>query len=87
MLWVSLSLENIRPIVIETVYHPPQGNYANCCENNSEAFNQANLKDNTDIFLLKDLNINYQDKAAPNCKELVFTTRSLGLREIINAPT
>ena len=87
MLWISLTLENVRPIVIITVYRPPQGNYTNCCDKISEAFNQANLKHNTDIFSLGDFNINYKDNTTPSYRELDFTTKSLGLREVINAMT
>ena len=87
MLWISVSLENVRPIVIVIIYRPPQGSYVKCCDIISEAFDQANLKDNTDIFLQGDFNINFSDKTNPIFKELDFMTKSLGPREIINSPT
>ena len=87
MLWVRLLIDNVRPIVIVTVYRPPQGSYLSCCEKINEAFDRADLKDNTDIFLLGDFNINYNDKTSPAYKELDFTTKSLGLRQLISSPT
>ena len=87
MLWVKLLVDNVRPIVIVTVYRPPQGSYLRCCELISEAFERADLKDNTDIFLLGDFNINYSDKNTPAYRELDFTAKSLGLRQLITSPT
>ena len=85
MMWVKLSLENVRPIVIVTVYRPPQGSYKQCCDLISEAFDRADLKDNSDIFLLGDFNINYKEKTGPGFRELDFMT--LGLRQLISTPT
>ena len=87
MLWLSVSIPNVQPIVVVTVYRPPQGKYKICCDTMSEAFERANLKDNTDIFVLGDFNIDYSKKQAPSTKELDFMTRSLGLREIVKTPT
>ena len=85
MLWVRLYLDNVRPIVIVNVYYkPPQGSYVKCCELLSEAFERANLKDNTDIFMLGDFN---SDKTTPAYKELDFTTKALSLKQLIDIPT
>ena len=32
MLWLKLTLNNVRPIVVVSIYRPPQGNHARCCE-------------------------------------------------------
>ena len=87
MMWIKISLENVRPIVVVNIYRPPQGNYKKCCEIISDAFDKADLKDNTDIFLMGDFNINFKSKATPEYRELDFTTRSLGLRQLITSPT
>ena len=44
MMLIKLSLENVRLIVIVTVYRPPQGSYVRCCEMTNEAFDKTNLK-------------------------------------------
>ena len=86
MMWINVSIDNVRPIVVVNVYRPPQGNCTRC-ELISNAFDRADLKDNTDIFVMGDFNINYGDKSTTAYKELNFTTKSLGLRQLINSPT
>ena len=87
MMWLSISLKNVRPIVVVTVCRPPQGDYKKCCETISKDFEKANLKDYTDIFLLGDFNINFNDKKSCSYRELDFTTQSIGLRQVIESPT
>ena len=83
MMWIKLSLENVRPIGIVIVYRPPQGSYVRYCE----MINEANLKNNTDMVLLGDFNINYIDETTPAYRELDLTTKSLGLKQLINCLT
>ena len=87
MQWVSINLANVRPIVVVNIYRPPQGDYKECCNLITEAFMNANLKDNTEIYLLGDFNINYDDKKSSTFRELDFTTRALGLTQLICEPT
>ena len=87
MLWLKLSLKNVRPIVVVSIYRPPQGNHARCCELIGNALEKANLKDNTDIFLLGDFNVNFADKKSPSYKELSFVTGMWGLHQQITTPT
>ena len=87
MQWLLLLLENLRPIVIVNVYRPPQGDYKTCCNNIVEAFNRADFKDNSDIFVMGDFNINLNSPQAPESKELIFSMNSLGLKQHIGEPT
>ena len=87
MLWVKIELKQVRPIVVVTIYRPPQGDYKKGCKLINDAFEQANLKDNTDIFLLGDFNIDYSDRTSVKTRELDFTARSLGLTQLIEAKT
>ena len=87
MQWISITLPNVRPIVIVNVYHPLQGDYKKCCKVLSDAFDSADLKENSEIHLMGDFNINIGDKNSLEAKELGFTTRSLGLRQVIKEPT
>ena len=87
MQWLKISMDNVRPIVIVSVYRPPQGNIDKCCEIICSAFDKANLKDNTDIFVLGDFNVNFLDKTTPAFRELDFTTKSLGLKQLITSRT
>ena len=87
MLWLSISLANVRPLVIVSIYRPPQGRYKCCCELVNEMFERANLKDNTDVFLIGDFNIDFSDRKTSEFRELDFTTQSLGLKQLITTPT
>ena len=73
--------------MVVTVYRPPQGNCKKGCEFLNLAFERANLKDNTDVFLMGDFNINFGDRNTPEYKELSFTTQALGLKQFITEPT
>ena len=87
MLWVRLEIDQVRPIVVIIIYRPPQGDYKKGCTIISQALEQADLKDNTDIFLLGDFNIDYNDRNSVKTRELDFTTRSLGLTQLIDTHT
>ena len=87
MLWVKLEINNMRPVVVVIVYRPPQGDYKKCLDYIDEAFERANLKDNTDIFLMGDFNIDFSDRQGNKTKELEFMTRSLGLEQKIKGFT
>ena len=61
MQWITIDLDNVRPIIEVNVYRPPQGSYKTASKLINEAYEKANLKDNTDIFILGDFNINFKD--------------------------
>ena len=87
MQWISVNIKNVRPLVIVNAYRPPSGDYKKACTLISEAFLRADLKDNTEYYMLGDFNIDFDDKKSPAFKELDFTSRSLGLIQLIPVPT
>ena len=87
MQWVSLLLEHVRPIVVINIYRPPQGNYKEACRLILEAFDRADMKDNTEIYVMGDFNINYKDSKSPEFKELDFSMRALGLNQLLREVT
>ena len=87
MQWIALDLKNVRPMVVINVYRPPQGDYKTCCKLITEAFMTANLKDNTEIYLMGDFNIDFEGRKSPAVRELEFTTKSLNLTQLITSPT
>ena len=87
MQWITINLGKVRPIVVINIYRPPQGSYKTACKFISEAFEKADLKDNTDIFILGDFNINFKDSSSPAFKELSFTMKSLGLSQLVKETT
>ena len=87
MQWIGLDLPNTRPIVIVNVYRPPQGKFKKGCSIILEKCMLADLSDKTEIYLLGDFNINIEDAKAPDTKELLFTTKALGLSQLVMDPT
>ena len=73
--------------MIVNIYRPPQGKYKAFCSTITDSFFKANLKDNTEIYLLGDFNINFAEKKSLEFKELDFTMKALGLRQFVNEPT
>ena len=77
MMWIALDITNVRPIVIVTVYRPPQGDSKRCTTFINEAIERANLKDNTDIFLLGDFNISFLSDTKKIVFQKLFNLRKL----------
>ena len=87
MQWLSISLPSVLQIVVVNIYRPPQGSYKDCCTVISDAFLKANLRENAEIYLMGDFNINFDDKKSLPTRELEFTTKSLNLKQLITSPT
>ena len=56
------------------VYRPPQGDYKEACNTISEAVARADLKDNTEIYLIGDFNIYLTEKSSPTAREILYVT-------------
>ena len=87
MQWVLLNMKNMRNLVIINVYRPPQGDYKKACKLVHSALSKADLKDNVDIFLMGDFNIDLLNKKDPMVKELLATTSFWGLKPFISEVT
>ena len=73
MQWMALEIKNMRKLVIVNIYRPPQGDYNKACQMIHSAIANANVKDNSEIFVLGDFNIDLLDKKSPLTKELETT--------------
>ena len=87
MQWLLVKIKNLRDIVIINIYRPPQGDYKKACKIINESIAKANLKDNAEIYLMGDFNIDLKDKNSPATKELLFATGSYGLSPQIKETT
>ena len=87
MQWVLLDMKNMRKIVIVNIYRPPQGDFRAACNSISNAIRDADLKDNVEIFLMGDFNINLTDRKSPMVKELESITAFWDLRALIKDNT
>ena len=77
-----LDIKNMRKVVLINVYIPPQGSYKTACKQLLDAIKGADLKENANICLLGDFNINLKDK-----KYLVSATETWGLKQLISQDT
>ena len=84
---VLLDMEHMRNIVIINIYRPPQGDYKRACRLIGQALNKADLKDNVEVYLLGDYNIDINDRKSPLVKELEATTSFWGLKALIHEDT
>ena len=82
MQWVELKIKNMKRIILINVYRPPSGIYKQFCSKISETITNSAIKDNTDIFIMGDMNINMLDMNSPLRKELDNTMRRIGLINI-----
>ena len=87
MQWILLDITHMRNIVIINIYRPPQGDYKTACRLISDSIRKADLKDNVELFLMGDFNINISDKRSPMVRELESTTSFWGLRSLIHENT
>ena len=85
--WISISINNIRPIVVVNVYRPPQGDVKKVCKIISESFECTNFKDNTEFYVMGDFNVDYRDMKSAAFRELDFTMRAIGLSQLVKDPT
>ena len=87
MQWITLDMPKMMRIIIVNIYRPPQGDYKVACHLIQEALREADVKENADIFLLGDFNMNFNDKLAPARKELNSIAAVWGLKQLITANT
>ena len=87
MQWVSLDMPHMRRIVLINIYRPPQGDYKKACKLIHNAIKDADLKDNVEIFVLGDFNIDMKDRKSTKTKELDFTMSTWGLKQLIKGLT
>ena len=87
MKWIELNIKNMRRIVIVAVYRPPQGDYKAACKLINDAILAADLKDNAEIFMLGDFNIDLKNKKSPASKELEAVAALWGMKAHITGVT
>ena len=85
--WVTIKLPKLREIVIGNVYRPPQGNLKPFFKHINLCLDNLKSKDNRDIFMMGDFNINIKKAANKDSKDLINLFNSFGLRQMIKDTT
>ena len=82
MQWIEIKIKNMKRIILINVYRPPSGIYKHFCKKIYESISNTKIKDDTDIFIMGDMNIDMlNDNSLPK-KELDNTMKRLGLINI-----
>ena len=84
--WILLTPSNQRNIVIANLYRPPQGNIKVFLETLTNMLNEVGT-DKQDVFLIGDVNIDYNSNDDVHTKTLKDCIRSNGLTQLISVPT
>ena len=84
--WVLIHRPHCKNVVICNAYRPPNGNLKKALLYLDESLKQINLS-KVDVFLLGDMNVNYQNKTSVNYKSLRFFSQSNGLTQHISTTT
>ena len=84
---LTVSIPKTRKIVLLNTYRPPQGDLSEFKYSIKDTIAKVKVKDNTEIFLVGDMNINVGDGQTAQAKELGVLLKSLGLEQLIKKAT
>ena len=84
---LTIALPHMHKIILLNVYRPPQGDTSIFKKIVSDSVNQVKSKDNTEVYLLGDMNINFGDKKSQVVKELETSLKAHGLKQLIKDHT
>lgn len=85
VLWLQVHLPHVKPILVGCGYRPPSAN-SEYMDNLCEMF-EAVSELNFEIYLLADLNIDWNSNICSWKKRLHAFTSACGLRQMVNQPT
>ena len=80
--WTLIHRPFCKNVVVGNLYRPPNGNLAKAVEYLDNSLKTMNLG-KMDVFLVGDLNVNFQDKTSSAFKKLNFFIQSNGLSQHI----
>ena len=84
--WTLIHRPHCKNIVVCNIYRPPKGDLKLALKYLDECLKTINLS-KVNVFLLGDLNVDYQNKSSPNYKKLLFFSQSNGLTQHIKSST
>ena len=84
--WILIHRPHCKNVIICNLYRPPNGNLIKVISYLEKCLESINM-DKTDLFLLGDLNVDFQNKSSPNHKKINFFIQSNGLTQLVNTTT
>ena len=82
-LWVEIIRKHAKNIIIGIVYRPPDGNVKMFCEELTNQVNNIIDVKTTDIFVMGDFNINFNDKNDADVRSLLQFQELTNLKQLI----
>ena len=65
------------------VYRPPQGNTERFCATLHDSLGEATSRGNAEIFLIRDLNVDFLNKSSSDVKDVLCMAGSFGLKPLV----
>ena len=84
--WIKIHRPNCKNVVICNVYRQPTGELSRLTEYLDECLQSLNLAI-TEVYVLGDFNVNYQNKTSPDFKKLNFFVKAIGFSQLISNTT
>ena len=84
--WSYIHRPNCKNVVVCNMYRPPMGDLKKALAYLDDCLKSVNLN-KVHIFVIGDLNVDYQSKRSPNFKRLSFFAQSNGLTQHIQTTT
>ena len=84
--WILIHRPHCKNVVFCNLYHPPNGDLAKAIKYLDECLKTVNTS-KIDVFLMGDMNVNYQNVSSPAYKKLNFFAQSNGLAQSIKTTT
>ena len=84
--WILIHRLNCKNVIICNVYRPPNGNLNKAIEYLDDCLKTLNMS-KLNLFIMGDLNVNYQNKSSACYKKLHFFVQSNSLSQLISNTT
>ena len=84
--WLEISREHARNIIVCNVYRPPDGKIDQAFKALNNSLEQISVR-KKDLFIMGDLNINYNNKKSTSYRQLAFFERVNNLAQLIKNST
>ena len=85
--WLKVKHKSRKDLVVGVVYRQPQGNVKTFTDLLTETVNKIRRIDKSDIFIIGDFNVNYEDVGNQGRKLLNDMESLTGLRQLIRETT
>ena len=84
--WLKIKRKNTKTILLANVYRPPHGKLDQAIKTIEKSLVSL-IKNNEEVIILGDFNIDYKNMKSPNYKKIKFFERANALEQLISTTT